>query len=127
MIQAVIALIERDGKVLIAKRQKDDPLKGKWEFPGGKIMEGETHEESLKREVQEELDINIEVGDLLYSTEHVYDHIAVKLFFYKVVYLDGDVKLNEYRDIRWVEKEELPKYDFPEANVSLLKILEQGI
>ncbi len=127
MIQAVIAIIERDRKFLIARRKKDDPLRGKWEFPGGKIMEGETHEKCLKREIHEELDINIEVGDLLYSTQHIYNHIAVELFFYKATFLSGKIKMKEYRDIQWVEIEDLRKYDFPEANVSLLKILEGKI
>jgi len=123
---AAIAIIENDGKILIARRQKDDPLKGKWEFPGGKIMAGETPEECLRRELREELDIDIEVGDLLYSTQHVYNHIAVELYFYEITYLSGEIKLKEYHDIRWVGKKDLRNYDFPEANVPILKILEKG-
>ena len=126
MIQVAVAIIEQSGKILIARRQKDDPLKGKWEFPGGKIMEDETHEQCLKRELHEELGIEAEVGDLLYTTQHVYNHIAVELFFYNVKYLDGEIKLKEYRQIRWVGKEDLNKYDFLEANVPLLKILGEG-
>ena len=126
MVQVAVAIIEQNGKILIARRQKDDPLKGKWEFPGGKIMEGETHEQCLKRELREELDIDIEVGDLQYSTQHMYSHIAVELFFYSATYLAGEIKLNEYRDIRWVEKDDLSKYAFPEANIPLLKILGKG-
>jgi len=126
MIQVAVAIIEQSGKILIARRQKDDPLKGKWEFPGGKIMEDETHEQCLKRELHEELGIEAEVGDLLYTTQHVYNHIAVELFFYTVKYLDGEIKLKEYRQIRWVGKENLNKYNFLEANVPLLKILGEG-
>ena len=123
MVQVAAAIIKQNGKILIARRQKDDPLKGKWEFPGGKIMENETHEQCLKRELREELDIDIEVGDLQYSTQHMYSHIAVELFFYSASYLAGEIKLKEYRQIRWVKKEDLNKYDFPEANVPLLKTL----
>ena len=126
MIQVAVAIIEQSGKILIARRQKDDPLKGKWEFPGGKIMEDETHEQCLKRELHEELGIEAEVGDLLYTTQHVYNHIAVELFFYTATYLAGEIKLKEYRQIRWVGKEDLNKYDFLEANVPLLKILGEG-
>jgi 8-oxo-dGTP diphosphatase len=123
MIKAAIAIIEQDGKILIGRRQKDDPLKGKWEFPGGKIEDGETPAEALKREIREELDIEAEIGAFLYSTQHIYEHITVELFFYKVEYLSGEIKLREYYDIRWVEKGDLRNYDLPEANVPLLEII----
>ena len=126
MNKAAIAIIEKDGKILIARREKDDPLRGKWEFPGGKIREGETPGECVKREICEELDIDIEVGDLLHSTQHTYDHMAIELYFYETTYLSGEIKPKEYRDIRWVEKGDLRKYDFPEANIPLLNILEMG-
>ncbi|UCH80803.1 MAG: 8-oxo-dGTP diphosphatase MutT [Nitrospiraceae bacterium] len=125
-IKVAAAIIEKDEKILIARRQKDDPLKDKWEFPGGKIQEGETPEQCLKREIREELDIEIAVGDLLYSTKYKYRHIAVELFFYRTVYCEGEVKLIEHRDIRWVEKRNLRNYDVPEANVPVLEILERG-
>ncbi len=118
---AAIAIIKRKGKILIARRQKNDPLKGKWEFPGGKITGGETHEQCLRREIREELDIDIEVGNLLYSTKHTYNHIAVELFFYNATYLSGEIKTTEYSDILWVEKTDLQKYTFPEANFPLLQ------
>ncbi len=100
-------------------------MKGKWEFPGGKIREGETPEECVKREIREELDIDIEAGDLLHSTQHTYNHAAIELYFFETTYLSGEIKLKEYRDIRWVEKKDLRNYDLPEANLPLLNILEK--
>ncbi len=125
MNKAAIAIIEKDGKILIARRRTDDHLKGKWEFPGGKICEGETPGECVKREIREELDIDIEAGDLLYVIQHTYNYAAIELYFYKTTYLSGEIKLKEYRDIRWVEKKDLRNYDLPEANLPLLNILEK--
>jgi mutator protein MutT len=127
MNKAAIAIIEKDGKILIARRRTGDLLKGKWEFPGGKIHEGETPGECVKREIREELDIDVEAGDLLHLTQHTYNDVAIELYFFETRYLSGEIKLKEYRDIRWVEKKDLRNYDFPEASLPLLNILERDI
>ena len=121
--QVAAAVIEKDSKVLIAKRRKKDTLGGKWEFPGGKIEPGETPEECLKRELKEELDIEVEIGRFLLSTVFRYFLIPVELLVYKVKYISGDFKTNEHDEIRWVAPEKLKDYDLTGADRPIMKAL----
>ena len=114
--QVAAAIIEKDSKVLIARRRKNDTLGGKWEFPGGKIEPGETPEECLKRELKEEFDIETEIGDFVISNIFLYHFIPIELLAYKAKYLSGDFKLKEHDDMKWVTKADLDKYDFMPAD-----------
>jgi 8-oxo-dGTP diphosphatase len=127
MIRVTAGIIENKGKVLVARRNKDDPLKDKWEFPGGKIEDGETPEECLKRELHEELGIDAEVGTFLCSTKYTYDHISIELLAYNINHFSGDIVLNDHEEIEWVTPSELHNYDFPEADNPIIDRLLSGI
>lgn len=124
--KVAVAVIEKQGKVLIARRQKDDPLRGKWEFPGGKIEDGETPEECLKRELMEELGVEGAVKGIIGSTSYQYDHVPVDLSYYHVELLSGNIYLKEYQEIQWVYPRDLESYDFPEANMPVIRKLIKG-
>ena len=83
MIVVVAAVIEKDGAYLVTRRQKGVHLEGLWEFPGGKIDDGETHHAALVREIREELDAEIDVGELVFHVTHAYDDRTVALYFYR--------------------------------------------
>ena len=82
MITVIAAIIKKDNKYLIGRRGPKEKSTGLWEFPGGKIEYGETHEECLKRELKEELNIDAEIGELYSEYVYKYPHIAYKLYFY---------------------------------------------
>ncbi len=125
-IQVTAALIERDGKILIARRNKDDPLKDKWEFPGGKVEAGESPKACLMRELEEELGVVTAIGEFICSTKHEYSHIAIELLVYRAHYLSGEFKANDHAEIKWVAPAELKHYDFPEADAPIVEMLRRS-
>jgi 8-oxo-dGTP diphosphatase len=126
MRQVAAAVIEKDGKILIARRKQKDPLGGKWEFPGGKLESGETPEECLKRELREELGIETRVGEYFCSSRFVYRHIAIELLAYRASYVSGEITLHEHERIEWILPEELKDYDFSEADKPVVRKLTEG-
>jgi len=120
-ISVVAAVIEKDGKVLIARRKR--PFMGYlWEFPGGKLEDNESLEECLKREIREELAIEIEVGPLVSLNKHVLNcQSAIALYAYRARYVSGSIKLKDHEEIKWVEPEDLTKYDFPDPDRLIAK------
>jgi len=116
MIRVTAAIIEQDGKILLAKRKKEDPLKGKWEFPGGKIETNESPEACLKRELQEELGIDAVVGEFFCSSKYQYEHIAIELLVFRIESFAGEIKPNEHADLAWVAPVELNNYELPAAD-----------
>jgi 8-oxo-dGTP diphosphatase len=122
-IQVTAAIIVRNGKILIARRDKDDPLKDKWEFPGGKLEPNETPEACLKRELEEELGVVTEIGEFFCSSKYEYSHIAIELLVYHAHYVSGEFKANDHAEIRWVLPSELDRYDFPEADAPIVEKL----
>ena len=118
------AVIERNGQILIAKRKQGKRHEGNWEFPGGTLEEGETYEQCLKRELQEELAITSEIGDLICSSEYNYTpDWTVRLLVYRATVVSGTFSLNDHDEIRWVKPEDLIHYDFPEADRPIVKKL----
>ena len=115
-LRVTAAVIENDGKVLIAKRKKGWRFAGKWEFPGGKIEPNETPEECLRRELREELDIETKIGDFFCSSTYAYPHATVQLLVYRAFHVSGEYTLHDHQEIRWVLPEDLLQYDFPEAD-----------
>ena len=115
-VSVTAAVIEMDGKVLIARRKL--PFMGySWEFPGGKLEDNETLEECLKREIREELSIEIEVGPLVSLNKHVLNcQSAIALYAYWARYVSGNIELNDHEEIQWVLPEDLIKYDFPDPD-----------
>lgn len=97
---------------------------GLWEFPGGKIEPGETPQVCLKRELEEEFDIEAEIGGLLSSTIFRYYLIPIELLAYRARHMSGDFKINEHDEIKWVAPGELDKYDFASPDRPIVKILQ---
>lgn len=121
-IAVVAAIIERDGRFLVTLRPGGTHLAGHWEFPGGKVHDSETHVEALRREVFEELDCVVDVGELAHSVTHAYPEKTVQLFFYRCA-LEGEPKPIIGQQMQWVEKSALSQLPFPEADRDLIKLL----
>jgi A/G-specific adenine glycosylase len=119
-----VAVIWNDeGQVLIDRRPQDGLLGGLWEFPGGKVEAGETIEECIVREIQEELGIEIAVGDRLITIDHAYTHFRVTLNVHHCRHLSGIPEAIECDEIRWVSVTELDQFPFPKANERIIAAL----
>ena len=125
IINVVGAVIVKDGKILCAQRGEGRSLAGCWEFPGGKIEAGETHQQALVREIQEELDTKITVGDLIGTIEYDYPtfHLSMECFWCEVV--DGELKLLEAEDARWLSKDTLYSVKWLPPDITLIEKIEQ--
>ncbi len=121
------ALIVRDGEILIGQRRPNQPMALKWEFPGGKIEAGESAEEALARELDEELGIRARIGKRVTHVRHNYRHGgAVDLQFFAVHEFSGEIVNHIYHEFRWVRLEELSGYEFLAADRGLIKDLAEG-
>lgn len=117
MIDVVAGIIWKNGKILLARRGKHKHLGGKWEFPGGKIEQGELAETALERELKEELGILTETQDFFHTNIHQYSSVIIKLNAYNSAYISGDIKLIDHDRVEWVNVSELLAYDFAEADL----------
>ena len=119
MINVTAAIMEREGKILIAKRSSTSSLPNKWEFPGGKIETGETPEDCLQRELSEEFEIDVSIGAFFSESIYNYDHGSIRLIAYRV-HTDQDiVTLNAHDEVQWVPVQNLLKYDLAPADVPI--------
>lgn len=118
-IKVVAAVIVRDGKVFATQRGYGE-FKGGWEFPGGKIEEGETPQEALAREIKEELDVEIEVGELIDIVEYDYPdfHLSMQCYISKIK--NGVLFLKEHENARWLKVEQLYDVEWLPADLELL-------
>jgi 8-oxo-dGTP diphosphatase len=124
MITVVVAaaVIERDGRFLLTRRQRGVHLEGYWEFPGGKCEHGETHTTCLEREIREELGVEAAVGDELFATTHAYADRLVELHFLRCTL--GETPAPQLgQEMRWVAREELATLAFPPADTELIQML----
>lgn len=119
-IQVVAAIIRCNGRVLIAQRAKHKHQGGLWEFPGGKIEIGETPEQALKRELKEELAIEVSKCNPVFQTTHQYPEYAVHLDIWEVTQFNGEAMGAEGQEIAWVQPKNLLQYDFPAANKAIV-------
>lgn len=125
-IKVTAAILEKDGRIIIAQRKLKDHLAGKWEFPGGKIEAGETPEECLARELNEEFDIKVSVEDFLGSNVHHYNHISIELMAFRTFWIGGRINSTDHKDFRWVTIDELERYDFAIADRQFVERLRSG-
>jgi A/G-specific adenine glycosylase len=124
--QIGVAVIRNDqGQILIDRRLSEGLFGGLWEFPGGKIEPGETVQECIRREILEELGIEIEVGEHLISLDHIYTHFQVTLNVYYCRYLGGETQPIACEEIRWVSLSEIDTYPFPKANTKIIAALKE--
>ncbi|MFK5927562.1 MAG: (deoxy)nucleoside triphosphate pyrophosphohydrolase [Desulfuromusa sp.] len=126
-VEVSAAIILHRDKVLLTLRPKDKRLGGFWEFPGGKIEEGETPQFALKRELREELDIEIVVGSLLETVYHSYKWGNVRLLAYMCTWQSGKIKHLEVADHRWVAPANLLDYDILVADQPIIKKLQKQV
>ncbi|KAB2951865.1 8-oxo-dGTP diphosphatase MutT [Heliorestis acidaminivorans] len=123
MIDVTAALLVSEDRLFIAQRPTGDVLEHKWEFPGGKIERGETAQEALTREMEEEFGIQVHVNNYFDQNIHKYPYGTIKLIAYWAHILEGEPQLRVHQDGRWVTTEELKNYDFAPADIPFVEKL----
>ena len=125
-IEVVAAVIKKDGKIFTTQRGYGE-FEGMWEFPGGKIESSESCEVALVREIQEELGVDVEVGELICTTEYDYPafHLTMHCFLCRIVY--GEIELREHKSACWLTKEKLNDVEWLPADLELIEILKNNL
>lgn len=116
------AVVERGGTFLVTRRPQGSHLEGCWEFPGGKCNAGEAHTACLAREIREELDCGVVVGEEIFAVAHAYPGRVVELHFFRCA-LDGEPTAALGQDMRWVPRADLTTLEFPPADAELIRLL----
>ena len=119
----VAAIIIKNDKYFIAQRNRNKHMGLSWEFPGGKVEKGETFEIALKREIKEELNIDININKKLGEENYKDDKINVKLHYFICSHISGEVYLNEHEDSAWVTKNKFKNFNFAEGDSDIIKLL----
>ncbi|MGN0350132.1 MAG: (deoxy)nucleoside triphosphate pyrophosphohydrolase [Roseburia sp.] len=128
VVAAVIKAVNEKGEPIIFATQRGyGDFKGGWEFPGGKIEDGETPQKALKREIMEELDTEISVGELIDTIEYDYPdfHLSMDCFWCEIV--KGDLVLKEHEDARWLTKEQLGDVKWLPADITLIERIRKAM
>lgn len=123
--EIAVAVVERDGRLLIGEREAGLPLAGLWEFPGGKVEPGETPAAAAVRECREETGLVVRIVDTYPCVDHDYEHAAVRLHFFRCAIVEAERP--PAARFRWVEAAELDRYRFPPANAELVARLARQI
>ena len=124
MVEVVAALIWDNDKFMICQRPAHKARTLLWEFVGGKVESGETKEQALIRECQEELDVTLSVGDVFMDVVHEYPDITVHLTLFNAAIAEGVPQKLEHNDIKWIKVSEIANYDFCPADTEILKKLK---
>jgi len=122
-VKVTAGIIEENGMVLIARRKPGKHMGGKWEFPGGKVEPGESPEQSLARELDEELSVRAHVGKFLCTAFFEADGVSLELLVYRVDRVEGKPSLREHDEIRWVRPEQLASYDLADSDRMVVEAL----
>lgn len=123
-ILVAVGLILREGRYLIVQRKVGVHLGGLWEFPGGKCERGESLEDCLRRELREELGIEITTPVPYHVIRHEYPEKTVELHFFRCSIRDGQARALDCEDLHWVAPDELTKFEFPPADQPLIRALQ---
>ena len=126
MTEVVAALIWEQGKFMICQRPAHKARGLLWEFVGGKVEKGETKAEALARECREELDITVNVGEEYMSLVHEYPDLTVALTLFNCSIAEGEPKMLEHNDIKWITPQEIEDYDFCPADEEILKRIKEN-
>ncbi|NNK95380.1 MAG: (deoxy)nucleoside triphosphate pyrophosphohydrolase [Desulfobacterales bacterium] len=118
--EVVCAIIEDKGRFLIAQRPSDHQLANKWEFPGGKVGDGEASFEALEREINEELDLIVEIIDQLTPNDHSYPNFSLTLIPFRCSIIEGVPDPTEHQQIAWVTIDMIDSYEFSPADIPIL-------
>ena len=125
MKDVTAAIIIKDGKVFIARRAPGENYAGGWEFPGGKVEPLETPEECLRRELCEELGIEAKVSDFITDSIYEYPRGTIRLLAYRAEIMGGDIRLKVHDAYRWVEVQDLLKYELLPADIAIAEKLTE--
>ena len=115
-IPVVAGILKKDQMILVGQRPENHTLAGLWEFPGGKIELGETPEQALARELNEELDIEAEVGELKLACSHSYGDVGILILFYEILFWKGEPKAKHHVNLEWIFPGTLADKKIPDAN-----------
>ncbi len=126
IVNVVAAIIKDNDKIFATQRGYGD-LKGGWEFPGGKVEPHETLQEALKREIKEELDVEIEVDDFVAKIEYDYPnfHLSMNCFFARII--NGKLKLKEHSNAKWLTSDELDSVDWLPADLTIIDLIKEKL
>ena len=122
-MKVTAAVIQENGRVLIGRRKPGRHMGGKWEFPGGKIEPGETPQESLARELLEELGIKARIGEFLCNAFYEGDGVSLELLVYRVERVEGEPTLIEHQELCWVRPDELSVFDLADSDRKVVERL----
>ena len=122
-MKVTAGIMENNGRVLIARRRPGKHMGGKWEFPGGKIEPGETPEQCLARELQEELSLRARIGELLCTATYEGDGVSLELLVYRVDGFEGAPSLREHTEIRWVLPREIASFELADSDRKVVESL----
>ena len=126
-VRVVAAVVRRDGRILVTRRHGHAERGGQWEFPGGKVEAGEQEPDALVREIREELDCAVEVGELIARTAHRYPDLEVELAFYACTLPAGEEpRLVGAAAMEWAAPASLAAYDFCEADLPVLPVIARA-
>lgn len=117
---AVAIIVNSEGKTLIAKRKQGKIMGGCWEFPGGKSEPGESFEFSVVRELKEEMDVDVSVGEMIAEVEYTYEWGEVRLVAFQTDIVRGEIKLLDHDEIAWVSMDEMSEYGMTPADEPLI-------
>ncbi|HUI41912.1 MAG TPA: (deoxy)nucleoside triphosphate pyrophosphohydrolase [Terriglobia bacterium] len=126
LIPVAAGILTRGERILICQRHHSDPYGLEWEFPGGKIRDGESPEAALKRELREELAIEAEIGLEVFRLRHRYPDRYVEVVFFRVDSFRGEPLNGVFEGIEWARRADLPGYDFLEADRELVERVARG-
>jgi 8-oxo-dGTP diphosphatase len=126
IVKVTAAMLVKDDKIIIARRAPGNKLADKWEFPGGKIEINETPEQCLKREMKEEFDIDVSVGEYLGSSIYHYDHMSIELLAYRTYWEGGKIDLKDHDAFKWISLDQLAEFDFAPADQVFVEKLKNG-
>lgn len=120
MVNVTCAIILKEDKILVTQRSERMNLPLKWEFPGGKLESGESDKECILREIQEELSIQVTIIGKLSNSIHDYGQTKINLIPFIANYASGEIILSEHRDHKWLDKKDLLKLDWAEADLPVV-------